>query len=552
MKLVYPLLLLLLGMPCAGQLTPEQRRSDMTQLANLFAKYYAPYEWKREARGFDLMDLQPWLERASAVQDDIEFMELLVEYAAALDDGHVGVFFPSNFVARLGFSADLYDGKVLIDSISRSLLPQDRYPFEIGDEVVSVDGRPVADLLKEFGKYYAGGNPRTKARVAASRIFSRFQQLMPSAARVGESATVVIRRAAGQEETYNIPWTKSGLPLAGAGGAVSPKSFLRQNTAEVSDPVSPYTIFRVPRPVRATIGWGDRNPVFALPQGFVRRRGASPVDYFLSGTFDYAGFKIGYIRIPDFEPASISGALSQFDSEIRYFQQNTDGLIVDVMRNPGGYGSYCEELLRRLIPRRFRTIGFEIRATADWIQYFEDALTEARLLLQPNWVIQMLQINLDFVRTAYSEVRGRTGAISLNSTGSLELIPVSYAYTKPLMVLTDELSASAADFFPAVIQDNGRGPVFGYRTMGLGGGPTPFDATYYTESFAYVTRSLMVRKEVVRTPEFPDTYYIENVGVRPDIEVDYMTRDNLLNRGRAFVEAFSQAMAEHIRQEGAR
>ncbi len=549
MKLVYPLLLVSLVLPAAGQLTTEQRRSDMTQLANLFAKYYAPYEWKRDALGFDLMDLQPWLERASAAKDDIEFMEILTDYAASLDDGHVGVFFPSSFVARLGFSADVYEGKVLIDTISRSLLPQSRYPFEIGDEVVSVDGRPVGELLKEFGKYYAGGNPRTKARVAAARIFTRVQQVMPSAARTGESATVVIRRASGEEQTFNIPWTKSGLPMEAAGGAVSPKSALRLHAAEAEERVSPYAIYRVPRPARATIGWGDRNPIFALPSNFVRRRGATAADSFLSGTFEFDGFRIGYIRAPDFEPASISGALAQFDAEIRFFQANTDGLIIDVMRNPGGYGVYCEELLRRVIPRQFRTIGFEIRATADWIQYFEDSLAEARLFLQPDWVLRALEMNLGFIRTAYGEVRGRTGPISLNGTGTLELLPVSYAYTKPLMVLTDELSASAADFFPAVIQDNGRGIIFGYRTMGLGGGPTPFDATYYTESFAYVTRSLMVRKAPVKTPEFPETHYIENVGVRPDIEVDYMTRDNLMNRGRSFVQAFSEAMAAHIRKE---
>lgn len=549
MKLAYPLLLVSLVLPSAAQLSLEQRRSDMTQLANLFAKYYAPYEWKRDVVGFDLMDLKPWLERATAAKDDIDFMEVLVDYAASLDDGHVGVFFPSNFVARLGFSADVYEGKVLIDTISRSLLPQSRYPFEIGDEVISVDGRPVAELLGAFGKYYAGGNPRTKARIAASRIFTRVQQVMPSAPRIGESAAVVIRRANGEEQTFNIPWTKSGLPLEAAGGAVSPKSALRQRAAEAEEAVSPYTIYRVPRPARATIGWGDRNPIFALPSNFVRRRGASTADYFLSGTFDFGGFRIGYVRIPDFEPASINGALSQFDTEIRFFQQSVDGLIIDVMRNPGGYGVYCEEMLRRVIPRQFRTVGFEIRATADWIQYFEDSLSEARLFLQPDWVIQALEVNLGFVRTAYGEVRGRTGPVSLNGTGSLELLPVSYAFTKPLMVLTDELSASAADFFPAVIQDNARGIIFGHRTMGLGGGPTPFDATYYTESFAYVTRSLMTRKAPVKTPDFPETYYIENVGVRPDIEVDYMTLDNLLNRGRSFVQAFSEAMAAHIRKE---
>jgi hypothetical protein len=38
---------------------------------------------------------------------------------------------------------------------------------------------------------------------------------------------------------------------------------------------------------------------------------------------------------------------------------------------------------------------------------------------------------------------------------------------------------------------------------------------------------------------------VENIGVRPDIAVDYMTRANLLNGGASFVQAFIQAV-EHL------
>jgi hypothetical protein len=39
---------------------------------------------------------------------------------------------------------------------------------------------------------------------------------------------------------------------------------------------------------------------------------------------------------------------------------------------------------------------------------------------------------------------------------------------------------------------------------------------------------------------------VENIGVRPDIAVDYMTRDNLLTRGQSFVNAFTGAMVDLI------
>ena len=53
-----------------------------------------------------------------------------------------------------------------------------------------------------------------------------------------------------------------------------------------------------------------------------------------------------------------------FEREIAFFQDNTDGLIVDDMRNPGGSVAFCEALLQRLIPTPFRAMGFEIRATS--------------------------------------------------------------------------------------------------------------------------------------------------------------------------------------------
>ena len=84
---------------------------------------------------------------------------------------------------------------------------------------------------------------------------------------------------------------------------------------------------------------------------------------------------------------------------------------------------------------------------------------------------------------AYNENRGRSAPVSLNATGSLTLEPAAVSYTKPLMVLTDEFSASGADMFPAIIQSNNRGPLFGMRTMGAGGSVVGFNGPAFTESF---------------------------------------------------------------------
>ncbi|MCX6602824.1 MAG: hypothetical protein NTV52_04445, partial [Acidobacteria bacterium] len=61
-----------------------------------------------------------------------------------------------------------------------------------------------------------------------------------------------------------------------------------------------------------------------------------------------------------------------------------------------------------------------------------------------------------------------------------------------------------------------------------------------------VTFGLMVRPKAITADGFPTTQYIENVGVRPDIELDYMTTANLLQFGAPFVQEFTRILLEEI------
>jgi C-terminal processing protease CtpA/Prc len=202
-----------------------------------------------------------------------------------------------------------------------------------------------------------------------------------------------------------------------------------------------------------------------------------------------------------------------------------------------------EAVAQRLIPTPFNTIGFEIRATASWLFSFASSLNSARLNpLTPPAVLANLEANFNAVLEAFNANRGRSAAVSLNSTGSLQLNPVAGAYAKPILVLTDEFSASGGDMLPAILQSNNRGPIFGWRTMGAGGSVVSFSGPAFTESIFRITVSLMNRGHLVNTPDFPPAPYIENIGVRPDIPVDYMTRANLMSAGAPFVAAFTQAV----------
>src|SRR5437016_1737248 len=107
----------------AQNLSLEQKSADFKYLASLFSTYYAPLKWKKQVFNFDAMNIQPWLERVAQTKTDLDFYEVCVAYVASLNDTHDHFTLPSNFVASIGFSVDVYDGVLLIDSINRTQLP---------------------------------------------------------------------------------------------------------------------------------------------------------------------------------------------------------------------------------------------------------------------------------------------------------------------------------------------------------------------------------------------------------------------------------------------
>jgi hypothetical protein len=226
---------------------------------------------------------------------------------------------------------------------------------------------------------------------------------------------------------------------------------------------------------------------------------------------------------------------------------------VDVMRNPGGSVSYLNQILSQLIPTTWRSIPFELRATSQWVARFSSSLEQAKAQGGPQSIIDLYQALKDEVVAANGASRGRTGPIPLDGV-TIDREPAkdkdgnAIAYDKPIITLTDELSASAGDAFAATMQDNSRGPLLGWRTMGAGGNVVGWEAGSYSQGFMTVTQSLMNRKNPVVTSEYPAAPYVENIGVRPDLQVDYMTRDNLIQSGKPFVDAFVAAMADYIQR----
>jgi hypothetical protein len=546
----------------AGQnLTPAQKESDFRHLADQINGWYAPVDWKKELFGFDALDIKPWLDKAAQTKTDLDYYEVCVEYIASLRDTHASYVLPSDFVARLGFTVDIFDGKVMIDTIDRTLLSQTDYPFVIGDEVVSVDGVEAEKLVEQFIKYQPQGNERAARRLAANRIPTRAQTRMPHAPDVGESAAVEIRRMSGAVETYTIRWTKTGTPLeVGPVPGIRERWARRSAEGESGDYMAELERLQysgVPKEDAelGVLNYGSRNPIFVggLGSNFTRRLGGGAADFFYSGVFQHNGLRIGFLRIPNYSPPSTAAALQQLDTEIEYFNANTDGLVIDQMRNTGGNLCFGENVMQRLSPDSFWTTGFELRAFYLRVLGFYNSMINAKASGAAPEVIQQYEMLYQAMLDANRRSRGVTDPIPI-CTSSLWRDPVRaasdghiIAYTKPIMFMIDEFSTSTADSVPSMFQENKRGLLYGMRSNGAGGNNTSLAVGAYSEGAIGVTIGIQARHSVVSLPGYPATNRLENVGVHPDVVSDYMTRENLLQNGAPFVRQFLDRMAEYIR-----
>ena len=214
------------------------------------------------------------------------------------------------------------------------------------------------------------------------------------------------------------------------------------------DPIRPLMNASVAKSF-AVLGFGARSPIYGLPPGFAVRLGTQPSHFFFSGIYMSNGVRIGFLRIPSMAPPNTALALQQLDQEIAFFNANTDVLIVDIMRNPAGTVSVVQAFAQRLLPQPFRSVGFEIRATAKWVTAIVLALSNAQAAGAPAEIIENLCAIMNEIVEAYNEDRGRTAPVPLGGT-SLTLAPAPNAYTKPLLLLVEQTHTAECDGQPRI------------------------------------------------------------------------------------------------------
>lgn len=251
--------------------------------------------------------------------------------------------------------------------------------------------------------------------------------------------------------------------------------------------------------------------------------------------------KIGYIRIDTFSPeAQEAQVLAEFEATLSTFQsEGVQDLVLDTMHNGGGSLSLLYKLAQLLSGEKLAGQKLKFGVMETWYRDMSRAMEFGDGTGNDSERAYARQI-YDAMKMARARGERITDAIEIERLLPGQLLPnpkIDQA-TKPfrLVVLVDEMCASAADMFAHTVRENGMGVLVGKQTMGAGGNVVSprRDQAPTSHAVLNLTQSLVVT---------PSGVHVENNGAPVDHDVDHS-----LFVQTKYRESILTAMALHATQ----
>lgn len=585
--------------PTAGSLEEYRKKQmilDLEVIKHHFEVAYAPLDWKKEQVGFDL-DLAFETAKAQILETPAittkQFQMIVKHFIRATKDYHVDVHFYSTEAASLPFTIRGAEGRYFIDWIDPLRLPSSHFSVKVGDELLQFDerliGEAVKDLIAEAGKK---SNERTDQRTAEIKLTQRTGM---AGDHVPKGSIMISTRskASGKVDTCQLHWSYTPEHIS------SPLDFLESLDffSSISWDVKEAPRLEIPRVSMANPlhedearHSADRLGGVGSKKSFVPVLGetiweienepkeeGSSLAYWNAYIYRHASGKaIGYIRIPHYDESR--SLIKEFGEIINHMDQHTDALVIDQLHNFGGYVDYMYGLASILAVEPLQAPYHRIKITQ------KEALV-AYSKLEMIKLIELVLLNkesedeqtddknrdgddekndehqdkapksnenpinfqeLMFLKSYYQLIledwnRGVTLTRPTPILGVDRINPhAKYHYTKPIVMLIDEMDFSGGDFMPAILQDNRRALLFGSRTAGAGG---------FVFSFQFPNNHGIGKCSYTGSiAERSGTAKIENVGVTPDIQY-HLTPSDIQNGYQGYVNAVNQAVLQCLNQK---
>lgn len=526
--------------------------NELDVIKNAFDARYAPAEWKKVYADWDL-DSQIALAKAKIYsQDPItiqEFKNILCDFFKSTQDHHVGVHFYSTESAFLPFRVRGVNERYFITWVETDRAPTQ---LKVGDEVLAFNEELVSEAITQVKRTAHMGVSPSDQSLAELVLTARIGGLGHNVPKEASVTISVLHKDSSSPISYELPWDYSPEEISNgpyqtmnalAAPSYSIESnnlfessfFAKQMSASFYDTMQKafgkkYLGANLSDEAGAQLLGAKKSGLPLLGEVIWKSKSDNEFYAYLCKNSDQQ--LIGYIRIPHYMgTAEIS---QKFASLIRKFESQSDLLVIDQLNNPGGNMFYMYGLASMLSARPMQVPTQRITITQEDVFFALEALNQLEVenldnvpeTINPDETLFGYPISVKFVKSMISyfhfiinewnEGRYFTNPTYAYGIDNIVVNPLA-TYTKPILVLVNELDFSCGDFLPAILQDNKRATIMGARTAGAGGFVLPFSHPNRFGISSY-TLTGSIAERLDKKP-------IENLGVTPDISYEVTEQD---------------------------
>lgn len=501
----------------AKDLTSEEKLSDLNQMVSRLKSGYGPLRYKKKEVGIDIdVIATKYQNSVIATKSNSEFYYQILQFIAEFRDGHFSANIPSTHKAVLPFTVDIIGGKVLLDAVDRTVLPETSFPYVKGDEILEMNSQPVMDVVKQLQTYVASGYVLTAQRVATMYLTNRVATRVPVPS--NPDITIKIRRGTSTIiDSVPMKWIYSGEAMDEFGSGAFMNRNLPATTGRNYDLLS----------IHDDMAIIERPEIEKSFRCSGTTRTQIPADATIIMSTPFVAYyhptsrgNIGYLRIPEYmatnpmtNQSEFELRFAQYEYVVKVLEEKTVGLVIDQQHNCGGSVSYLHAVASLFATAPFKPVQFELLSNKEEYLGFKAFADDS---LQFTVEYQNFLKVLNLIKAAWTNGDFMTTKTALS--GEDLIAPNGIHYTKPIIMMIDEMSGSGGDAFPALLQGIGRAKLIGERTMGLGGHVVEQPPLFFSQVKARITKSLFFR---------PSGVAIENNGAEPDVKYT-PTRDDFM------------------------
>lgn len=518
-------------------------------VSDVYDSMYAPALWKKEFANWSLA-AQVAIAKEQVLSKELttqEFQKVLNQFVLSMKDFHVSMRFFATERATLPIKVRGVAGKYFLVHIDRTKLPQASFPFSVGDEIIKLGGDSIHKIVTDIKSLLGGNTEVTDQALAEMMLTSRSAR---SAMSVPQGPVTLVFKKNDKEVSHQLIWEHTQEVVSSHNSNQKKSYKFKNDESKISiDELN----MSVELPVGMLASSNSKNG-FAIgaKKSFLPSLGTKIWESDKESSFDayiYMNSKkelVGYIRIKSYGAGEKESL--EFKEIMKKFSKTTDKLVIDQLNNPGGSVFYLYSLVSMLTdkpmatPKHYMAINQEmvfgankslkdmekIKNQADLHKAF-GAKTIGGYPLDMNF-LEFMKVYYRFIMSEWNEGKTLTKPHHLYGVDHINPHP-EVKYTKPILLLVNELDFSGGDFFPAIMQDNKRATIMGVRTAGAGGyvNSVKIPNQFGVQSFSF-TASLADR--VDNTP-------IENLGVTPDVDLT-LTVNDFKNNFRDYVKKIKE------------